>query len=386
MNPMRMMVTQTGALFLDAYRELNARKMFWIVLVISAVVVLGFAGVGIDANGFSLFGMAFANGTLNTNVISKPLFYKAMFDLLGVQWWLTLWATVLAIVSTAGIFPDFVSSGSVDLFLARPISRLRLFLTKYAAALLFVTLQVSLFCTASFFVLGFRAGSWSPRLFIAIPFVVCFFSYLYGICALIGVRTRSTVSAILLTMLCWFAIYAVDVTEGMLSHFLADGQEQVSGSELRVKLLDSQIAALQRDGRAGTTTQPSYMLHSLQRERDAAADESTEAASGLHKLGVAHDIAYGLKTFVPKTQETLLVLYREMLTEEETASRKSNEGAAGFISGIFSSGRADNARGGRRQHFRLPGEHSTWWIIGTSLAFEAVTVGLAAWIFCRRDY
>ncbi len=26
------------------------------------------------------------------------------------------------------------------------------------------------------------------------------------------------------------------------------------------------------------------------------------------------------------------------------------------------------------------------WIIGTSLAFEAVILGWAAWLFCRRDY
>jgi hypothetical protein len=29
---------------------------------------------------------------------------------------------------------------------------------------------------------------------------------------------------------------------------------------------------------------------------------------------------------------------------------------------------------------------SEWWIVGTSLAFEGVVLGLAAWIFCRRDF
>jgi hypothetical protein len=27
-----------------------------------------------------------------------------------------------------------------------------------------------------------------------------------------------------------------------------------------------------------------------------------------------------------------------------------------------------------------------WWIVGTSLGFEAVVLAVAAWIFCRRDY
>ena len=38
----------TGALFLDGYRELNARKMFWVSIVISAVLVLAFALVGVE--------------------------------------------------------------------------------------------------------------------------------------------------------------------------------------------------------------------------------------------------------------------------------------------------------------------------------------------------
>ena len=29
---------------------------------------------------------------------------------------------------------------------------------------------------------------------------------------------------------------------------------------------------------------------------------------------------------------------------------------------------------------------SVWWVVGTSLAFEAVVLLIAAWIFCRRDY
>jgi hypothetical protein len=29
---------------------------------------------------------------------------------------------------------------------------------------------------------------------------------------------------------------------------------------------------------------------------------------------------------------------------------------------------------------------SVRWVLGTSLAFEAVVLGLGAWVFCRRDY
>ena len=40
---------QTWALLLDAYRELNAKKLFWITLILSALAVASFAFVGVNA-------------------------------------------------------------------------------------------------------------------------------------------------------------------------------------------------------------------------------------------------------------------------------------------------------------------------------------------------
>jgi len=46
--------------------------------------------------------------------------------------------------------------------------------TKFAAALLFVTLQVGIFTLACFLVLGVRGGAWLWGLFLTIPIMVCF--------------------------------------------------------------------------------------------------------------------------------------------------------------------------------------------------------------------
>ena len=59
-------------------------------------------------------------------------------------------------ISTASLFPDFLAGGAVDLYLSKPISRLRLFLFKYSCGLLFVALQIGCFCLASFLVIGLR--------------------------------------------------------------------------------------------------------------------------------------------------------------------------------------------------------------------------------------
>ena len=47
---------QTAALFLDAYRDLNSRRLFWVTLVISSRSLLVLAVVGVQPDGISVFG------------------------------------------------------------------------------------------------------------------------------------------------------------------------------------------------------------------------------------------------------------------------------------------------------------------------------------------
>ena len=103
---------QTLAIFLDAYRELNSKRLFWITLGLSGLVVLAFAIVGIDDRGLLLLSWHFPS-PINSSIIPADTFYKWLFLGLGIKFWLTWLATILALVSTAGIIPDLVSSGSI---------------------------------------------------------------------------------------------------------------------------------------------------------------------------------------------------------------------------------------------------------------------------------
>src|SRR4051812_20675887 len=114
------MFTQTIAIFVDAYRELNAKRMFWIVLVLSAVIVAAFAIIGVrDDHTISLLGRR----TPMPAFLERDEFFRYLFTVWGIGVWLTLGATVLAIISTAGIFPEFITGGAIDLYVSKPISR-----------------------------------------------------------------------------------------------------------------------------------------------------------------------------------------------------------------------------------------------------------------------
>lgn len=371
------MITQTLAMFHDAYRELNAKKMFWIVLLLSGLVVLVFGAVGVKDGKLAFFWWETA-----IPVIFEPAdLYKMMFSAFGISVWLAFAATILALISTASIFPDFISGGSIDLYLSKPMSRLRLFFTKYLAGLLFVALQVGIFATASYFVIGFRGGVWEPGIFLAIPLVVCFFSYLFAVCVFFGVVTRSTLASVLMTILFWFFLFCIDRGEVSLLLFKTGAEREASSLERRIKYYDERLAYMDRQT-PEQREQSKNVSDTWRQERDALLSQRQRKA--LRNLTIAHKAVYGVKTALPKTRETTELMNRKLLRTARPGpdTQESDE---------------EFDKEGRPRVRPISGEdvqkldetmrsRSLWWVIGTSLAFEAVVLLLAACVFVRRDF
>ncbi len=228
---------QTFTIFLDAYRELNSRKLFWLVLALSIAVVAAIAIPSNNERGIGAFGLTADIPFLSTKAVTPAGFYKFLFSWFGINLWLAWGATILALISTAGMIPEMVSGGAVELVLSKPISRARLFLTKYAAGLMFVALQAAVFSIGAILVIGLRGGVWDARPLMAIPLMVLFFSYLFSVCALVGMLTRSTLLALLATILVWLASWlAASVEEFMLDQRLRQEQQ--------VERIDGQINTL----------------------------------------------------------------------------------------------------------------------------------------------
>ncbi len=353
-------MTQTCAIFLEAYRSLNAKKLFWITLVLSGLVVLLFACIGINEHGLKVLFWQWDNNFLNAKIVPPDQFYKGMFVSIGISVWLAWIALILALISTAGIFPDLMTAGSIDLFVSKPIGRLRLFLTEYLAGLLFAALQVTVFSAACFLVIGLRGGVWEPGLFLAVPLVVCVFSYLFSVCVFLGVTTRSTVAALLLTILFWFAIWCASAAEGGLLVMQKMEQRGASDAALQMEHNENMATAQGR----GQRSEPSPPA-------DQPAEANAASRSGF--WSTAHGVAYGIKTVLPKTAETVALLERSLMK-----AAKLPEPSGGPEERRMQSAQRDaiDVLRGR----------SIAWTVGTSLGFEAVVLCFAALIFCRRDY
>jgi hypothetical protein len=375
--------TQTAVMFVDAYRELHARKMFWIVLILSAVMVVAFGLVAVGPTGLTVAGYELP--------IPLPAgaLYKYVFTVVLIGIWLTWAATILALISTAGIFPDFVAGGSIDLYLSKPMSRLRLFLTKYATGLLFVTLQVTVFTVLGFVLMRWRGGMWEPGLFLAIPIVVCFFSYLFAVQVLFGVLTRSAIASLLLTMLVWFLVFAVHFAEIRLAAFKAVKERQRAQWQQRSAELDGQIKAMEAK-KASAEQADDTWLAANRAARDNMRQWAQEAGPTIDKLRLFHRLLYAAKVIGPKTSETTDLLERNLLSRDD-------------LSNILAGGENGENHGSARPR-RVSESHdpdprdvatalvdvqrgrSVGWVVGTSLAFEAIVLAIGAWIFCRRDY
>lgn len=391
-----MILTQTWALLVDAYRELNTKKLFWISMALSGLVVVAFALIGNNAEGLTIAGYTFDIPFLSTAMMPTEALYKLTFTTLGIGIWLTWIATVLALVSTSSMFPDFIAGGAIETTLSKPISRGRLFLTKYFTGLLFVGLQVSVFTIASFFVIGIRGGAWEPALFLAIPVVLAFFSYLFSVCVLLGILTRSTIASLLLTLLFWFFLFCLNTTDMLIQQLSITNQVRLESMPARITRLETRARAqYETDWRKanapeGATDEEIDAL-TVPEPSPEALDQTSESLRNLRegfasvqknrpRWDLASNISFGVKTVFPKTQETIALLERWMVDLADLPKPPEPDAQDfGPMAGV-------NQSEVNKRLQEMVRKRSVWWVVGTSFIFEGLVLLLAMRIFKRRDF
>jgi ABC-type transport system involved in multi-copper enzyme maturation permease subunit len=392
-------ITQTWALVVDSYRELNAKKLFWITLILSLLVVAAFAFVNINERGITIFGADFENYAWSTNVIPAATFYKIVFTTIAIPWWLGVIATVLALISVCAVFPDFITGGSIDLYLSKPIARLRLFVTKYLVSLMFVALQVLVFAGGSFLLIGLKSGAWEYRIFLAVPLVTLFFSYLYCVCVLVGIVTRSALASLLVTMLFWLFLFSLNTTDAALLLFK-------SAADLKVEDQKKLIARNQEIVDANNKLSPNNPTANAgwQLQLQAAKDDLPKHEDTAGKLNWWYDLFRSIKAPLPKTAETVDLMNRwlvepePMMRIQEESERQREQRRADRRARASNEGRPPPPPRQRDDHLDPEGAdvmkrfqeesqaRTAAKLIGSSLGFEVVVLGLAAFIFCRRDF
>lgn len=327
-------MNQLFAILWDSYRLLIARKLFWITLVLSLLIALLYTSISLTSEGVSLF---FGLKRIDAELLKEgsPLgeyLYLLLFTDYLVPWWLGGGAIVLSLISVCPIFPEFLKKGSIDIAVSKPISRVLLFWVKYLGCLLFVIVQVSIFCLICFVTIGLRLGEWSPNVFLAIPLLVLAFSCIYCVAVLVSIKTESMIFSLLMAVLVWGISSVVMLLESG-TYFLANNPV--------LKRIDGK-------GRNGVIN-TSKRWHPVIEKAAFPLPKSFQITKMMkRKLEID---GKGMTSYIAIFAEAFGLSKRKSAFREEAAKR-----------------------------------HSDWYLIGTSLGFNVVILIVGCWMFVRRDY
>ncbi len=212
---------QIWAIIIDSFRESRDRKMFWVMLCISIIISLTMICVSFEPGRVNFF---FGISEFETDIFTvghqvRPETIGAVVVDFILDLMMNRIGIIIAIIATAGMFTSMLRHGAIEVLLAKPMSRSKLFFARYLGTLTFIGFHATIFVGLTFLVMGLRWGAWLPGYLLAIPLIVLLYSYLQCISVLIAVVTRSSVTAIMLTLVAWTAFGGVQLVDDLFTTF-----------------------------------------------------------------------------------------------------------------------------------------------------------------------
>jgi len=187
-------------------RELSSKATMYILAGISTVVLLGVAlavSVTSSADGETL--MLFGQ-QVSPPVPAADLARVVQQMQAGLAGGLFTGIILFGVFATAGVIPDMLERGTVDLYLSKPISRWRLLLGKYTGAVTAIAINILYFLAGAWLVFGLKCGVWEPTLLTSSLTMIFMFAALYALVVFFATWTRSTAATIILTYLYLFIL------------------------------------------------------------------------------------------------------------------------------------------------------------------------------------
>lgn len=194
----------------DVMREAAARWTLIAYFCLSSIFVLIFASaINLDIVDGSLasaklFGK---NVEMNQAISIEKLVLGFESGFSAVLYFL---CTFLAVFATAHLVPRMQEKGTIDLYLSRPVSRLKLILSRYVAGLILAGSNVLYLVGSIWLIVMWKTHVVHPRFFFAGGVILFVIATLMAFAFLVGVVTSSTGVSIMSTYgLFFFALMLV---------------------------------------------------------------------------------------------------------------------------------------------------------------------------------
>ncbi len=118
--------------------------------------------------------------------------------------------TFLAIFATAHLVPRLQEKGTIDLYLSRPVSRVKLLMSRYLAGMILAASNVIYLMGSIWLIVFWKTGVGNPRFLLAGAIIMFVIGSLLAFAFLVGVVTSSTAVSIMST-------YAIFMFSAMLT-------------------------------------------------------------------------------------------------------------------------------------------------------------------------
>jgi len=200
-----------GALFEDAFRQVLDDKVFRLLVVLALILIVPTFLIGFRPDGISLlFGWktwsyedlmrSFGGGAgLKVDDVHIAVI-RGIQDFI-VQGLAGTVGLLFCIAATAFFVPRMLEKGAADTLFSKPVGRFTLLLARYAAGVLFVA------CLSFFLVLGMHvgflvgSGHSDPAFLWSALTLTYVFALVHSMSVLVAVLTRSSIAAILTTLI-----------------------------------------------------------------------------------------------------------------------------------------------------------------------------------------
>jgi ABC-type transport system involved in multi-copper enzyme maturation permease subunit len=189
----------------EVFREAAARWTLVAYFTLSSLFILIFAcAVNLDIvdgalAGAKLFGQSVAIGDRAVDVDKIVLGFES-----GFSGFLYLVGTFLALFATAHLVPRLQEKGTIDLYLSRPVGRVPLLLSRYAAGLLLAAANLAYLIGAMWLIVVWKTRVLHPRFLLSGAVILFAFAALLAFAFLVGVVTASTGVSLMTTYALFF--------------------------------------------------------------------------------------------------------------------------------------------------------------------------------------
>lgn len=189
----------------EVFREAAAR---WTLVAYAALssLFIGLFAIAVNLDvvdgalaGAKLFGKQLQMGPKSIDLNKLVLGFES-----GFSGFLYVVATFLAVFATAHLVPRLQEKGTIDLYLSRPVGRVKLLLSRYAGGLLLAGLNVAYLIGTMGLLVWWKTGVVHPRFFLSGAIIFFTIATLMAFAFLVGVLTSSTAVSIMATFAVFF--------------------------------------------------------------------------------------------------------------------------------------------------------------------------------------